>query len=283
MHNREAVFREDLSYGANAAKAKRSATKNLSPRQRPFSPKHSARIAVTALHHQRGWSVVELMVAAALSVIVSSSAVAMLSNTMASNSRIMHSSRLSHDLRASMQLMSRDVRRAGYTEGAMWCLAGNVCLPNANINLPVGSALPLVTTIQAPGGILINDDNDCFTFELDRNQDGSVTDDEHGAYRRSLNGGIGVMQMWTGSGAPDCSSASADWMDISYPRLVDITSFSVDDDLSVEQEVATDLLGNSVTQRVRRIRLQISGAVVNDAQIAEQLESVIDVRNDIML
>ncbi len=232
---------------------------------------------------QGGWSIVEFMIAGFLSMVVSGSAIGVLSNALGSNTKIMQRIQLSHNLRTSMQMMSRDVRRAGYSAGSMWCLANTACLPNVNINLPIDAGLPLLASIDIPGGIQISEDNSCFSFELDRNHDGTVSADEHGAYRRRTVSGVGVIETWLGAGAPDCSSSNTGWSAVTVPTQIDINSFQVDDDLSIEQQVSTDLLGNTTTQKIRRIRLQLQGRLVIDPDMTEQLQDVVDVRNDLLL
>lgn len=233
--------------------------------------------------HQGGWTIPEFMVAALLSIIVSGSAVLVLSNALGSSDLIMQRVQLSHELRNSMQMMTRDVRRAGYTAGSMWCLANTVCLPNVSLDLPVDVALPLLGSIELPEAIQINETNDCFSFELDRDQDGTVSSDEHGAYRRGNVNGVGVLQVWLGNSAPDCAGNSTGWSAITQSSRIDISSFRVDDDLSIEQQVSVDLLGNATSQKIRRIRLQLTGTLVDEPGVSELLEHVVDVRNDILL
>jgi hypothetical protein len=249
-------------------------------------PRYGVTCALPALagsRRQRGWSIAEFMVASLLSIIVSGSAVMVLSNALGSNALIMQRVQLTHELRNSMQMMSRDVRRAGYSAGAMWCLANTVCLPSASIDLPLDVGLPLLGTIDMPQAIQISEANDCFSFELDRNQDGTVSTNEHGAYRRRNAGGIGVMEVWMGASAPDCGSDSPDWAPITLASRIDISNFRVDDDLSIDQQVSVDILGNETNQQIRRIRLQLTGRLVDDPDVTEWLEHVVDVRNDILL
>lgn len=58
---------------------------------------------------------------------------------------------------------------------------------------------------QPPVPIVISEDNDCIVFEFDRNEDGTIKEDEISAYRHEMIGGIGVVALWTGEGGRDCS------------------------------------------------------------------------------
>lgn len=72
---------------------------------------------------RRGFSLVELMIALAAGLIVSTAAVAFLMSSFRSNSEYVQSTKLTQELRSSMDLITRDLRRAGYDENAMGLLA----------------------------------------------------------------------------------------------------------------------------------------------------------------
>ncbi|MEJ8567246.1 hypothetical protein [Elongatibacter sediminis] len=232
---------------------------------------------------QTGATLVEMLVASLLSIVVSSTAIVLISDGLGNNARILEDTRLSNEMRRTMQIMSRDVRRAGYTAAAMWCLANTVCLPDASINLPVDADLPLLGSFDLPAGIQIAESNDCFIFEVDRNRDGTISADEYGAYRSRTVNGARRMEAWTGSTVPDCAADDSAWIGLTSSQLVDIVNFRVDDDQSVQEVVATDLLGNTTNQRLRRVRLVLQGRLRNAPEFQQTLETTIDVRNDILL
>lgn len=232
---------------------------------------------------QRGIALTEVMIAALLSLVVSATAINLISSSMGNHARIIDDTRLANELRHTMQMMARDVRRAGYTSAAMWCLAGTVCVPDASVNLPVGASLPLVGSFELPGGIHVAASGDCFTFETDRDQNGTISPDEYGAYRRRVADGVGVMEVWLGQSAPDCIATDPDWVALTDNERVNVISFQVDDDQSLQEVVSTDLLGNTTSQRIRRVRLRLQAQLVADPDFEQYLETTIDVRNDIML
>ncbi len=67
------------------------------------------------------------MIALALSLIVTSSMVVLMGNSMGSATRIIEMSQLTDELRNSMSMMSRDVRRANYNVNAIYCFANSEC------------------------------------------------------------------------------------------------------------------------------------------------------------
>jgi hypothetical protein len=127
-------------------------------------------------------------------------------------------------------------------------------------------------------------DNDCFTFLLDRDSDDS-TANVAGGFRRVVSGDVGVMEMWTGDAPPDCTEApgAGSWVQVTNPENMDIFVFTVDSNLSYTQEILNDGFGNTLSQKVRKIRMNMQGRLVLDNTIVRRIEDVIAVRNDLLL
>lgn len=240
-------------------------------------------IAAGAGRHQAGASLMELLVGLALSVVVVSSMVALMGNSMGSATRITQMSQLTDELRNTMSMLSRDVRRANYNVNAIYCFANSECGDVDN-----GSA------IQAAD--LAITDNSCIIFGLDRNWDGNASTDPAGAFRRRVvtNGSgqtVGQIEMWVGDGSPTCDLnidstvpeiANDDWLGLTDPGFVDITLFQVDDSAAVgtyEQELGEDE-DSTLIQRVRFVDLQIEGRLNLDNSISRRVADRIKVRND---
>jgi hypothetical protein len=130
-----------------------------------------------------------------------------------------------------------------------------------------------------------DDVNDCFTFQMDRDFDGDSTENDAGGFRRVSVGDVGVLEMWTGGAAPDCTAAagSAGWVEVTNSADVDITGFSIDENLSYTEVVLQDVYGNTLSQKVRKLRMNLQGQLVMDPTIVRRVEDVISVRNDLLL
>ena len=222
---------------------------------------------------------IEAMIALGLSVVVIASMVALMSNSLGTTTRIIEMSQLTDELRNTMSMMSRDVRRANYNANNIYCYGNSDCA-------------------QA-GDIDINNSNDCFTFLLDRESDsaGTVTNDDAGGFRRvtTLNDPIGLIIMWVGDATPtpNCNAAFPPWDDdvdndpdgwmaITDPDLVDITTFTVNDDESFT-ETASGTGGTTATQRARHVQMILEGELILDDSITRRIENSIRVRNDFLL
>jgi hypothetical protein len=72
-------------------------------------------------------------------------------------------------------------------------------------------------------------------------------------------------------------------VEITNPDNMDIFAFTVDDDLSYTEVLLNDSFGNTMSQKVRKIRMNIRGRLVMDPTIVRRIEDVISVRNNLIL
>jgi hypothetical protein len=225
---------------------------------------------------QAGASLMEVLVAMSISLVVTASMIALMANSLNTTNRIIQMTKLTDDMRVALQMMTRDVRRSSYNANSMFCYANDDCASDGAI-----TAAADITLVDLDSDSV----NDCFTFLLDRDHDGDSTEDNAGGFRRVASGGVGVIEMWTGDSAPDCTSAagSAGWVQITNPESMDIFDFSIDDDLSYSQVILDDGAGNTISQRVRKVRMDIQGRLVLDNTISRQMEDIIAIRNDLLL
>ena len=233
----------------------------------------------TVLTHrarQAGATLMEVLVAMSISLVVTASMIALMANSLGTTGRIVKMTKLADDMRVAMQMMTRDVRRSNYNRDAILCYGNEDCATDGTLTA-VGDVN--LVDIDADGA------NECFWFLTDRNLDDYETAAEAGGFRRVPVGGVGVIEMWTGGATPDCSAlpGSGGWVEITNPGDMNITSFVIDDTLSYDDVVLEDINGNTVTQRVRKLRMSVQGQLVVDPTVWRQVEDVISVRNDLIL
>lgn len=219
---------------------------------------------VARVRCQAGVTLIETMIGLALSLIVTASMVALMSNSMGTATRIIQMSQLTDELRNSMSMMTRDVRRANYSANAVYCYANSDC----GID---GSATQSADITVSNGS--------CFTFNLDRNQDGDASTDNAGGFRRVLGNSIGRIEMWIGNSSPDCAVSDANWVAVTDPDFVDVTTLAISDARSFTGTVIEEG-GTVLTQRIREINIQMEGRLILDNSITRRIEGSIRVRND---
>ena len=147
----------------------------------------------------RGFTLIELMVSITLGLIVTGALVAFTVSTVQSNSDNVKMTRLTQDLRTSMNVALREVRRAGYD------------------SISVTKAL----TTSDPSKYLqlkADEGKSCVTYTYDR---GNSTTESRGF---KLNPNTGALQMKVASSVVDCDSATG-WENVSDTNVVQMTKF----------------------------------------------------------
>jgi len=217
----------------------------------------------------QGFTLMEMMIALALSLVVVLTMSRLTVDTFSTGTKTVEMAKLSYELRSTMELLSRDVRRASFTSNAILCFANVDCASDGSVNLP--------------GDVYINADHDCVTYLHDRNEDGDATNDSSGGFRLSSVSGVGVVQTWTGGSAPDCTSTAGEWRAITDPGVIDVFSFQVDDDQSYTEVIDVDAAGNPVRQKIRKIHMLVSARLVRNAAINRTVGNTVLVRNNLVL
>jgi type II secretory pathway pseudopilin PulG len=224
-----------------------------------------------------GFSLVELMVALVAGLLVTTAVVAFALSSMKSNGEYVQSTRLTQELRGTMDLVTRELRRAGYDEYALKYMATGDASPFSRL---------LLANANADGSW------SCVVYSYDR-KDGvpGTRDTSNGEIRgmrwasRNVNGAnVGVMEFAESSGAngvacdgdspdyskyPPACDADSNWCSLSDPRVLDITKFGI---------VDARTLVNGV--QVRDLDVSMIGGVAGKADVSREIRSTIRVRSD---
>lgn len=253
----------------------------------------------TGWKRQQGMTLMELLVAGFISIIASGAMVVLMANTLSTGTKTIKMTQLSEEMRAAMQIMTRELRRANYHSTYVTCFGDTDCLVTEGINAKVSE-------------ININAAEDCFWFWYDRPQRCASppctaaeyaaaqtlisqvgTKDTIAAFRLTTAPDpdgtvIGTIQMTTtGIDAGACPTAG--WVDITNANVVDIQSFEVLDDVP---NFASYTFSSTSTQSVERIGITMSGRLKeNDASLPGFMQAVnapelviqdfVRVRNDV--
>ena len=233
--------------------------------------------AISSIRRQAGVTLMETMIALALSLVVTMAMVILMANSLGTATRVIHMSQLTDELRNAMSMMTRDVRRANYSANSIFCYGNANCGAEGAIAQQVGD-------IQ----VVRDGEWECFTFALDRNSDGDATNDPRSGFRRVPAGEVGVIEMFTGAAgaAPDCTAAPGDdgWIEVTDPAVVNVTALTLNDDESFEREVIESET-SSFMNRQRQLQITLEGQlVVEEARgnvvVQREIGDIIYVRND---
>jgi prepilin peptidase dependent protein B len=223
----------------------------------------------------RGLSLVEVMVALALGLLLVAAVATLLVSHFTEHRRLLAEVRLMQDLRAAADLVTRDLRRAGYRGLAEMTVAsggaGAAANPYAGI-WPEGSPGPVAAAVG-------------YSYSRDDSEDGVASSNEFFGFR--LNTRTHVLEARLGGTAiaPDNGDS---WQPLTDPRAIRITRFAVTHEVH-----SIDLLalctqpacpGGSTTcpprQQVSVVDVEIGAADPHDSTVARQLRTTVRVRND---
>lgn len=245
---------------------------------------------------QRGFTLLELLIAVLVSIIAVTAMLILMGNTLGTTSQTIELSRLTQEMRTGMQVISRELRRANYHNNFLSCYGNSDCLTDLGYT-------GRVREISITNATTANGPSDCFWFWYDRPQycnqasctqaelaalQTAVTGEMVAAFRRDTNAqGIGTLQMTTAlTAAPNCAS-DANWTDITDPNFMDVLSFDVIDAASV----CENLSNGTESQLVERIevvltaRPRVSPSVAtwlqNQAGATRTMRDFIRVRNNV--
>jgi len=220
---------------------------------------------------QAGMTLMETLIALSLSLLVTSAMVALMSNSMGSTSKIILMSQLTDELRNTMSMMSRDVRRANYNPFSLRCYGNSDC--------GVGDS-----SVTFAGDLDVVDfsSNDCLRYFLERPAIGITAPGtlSGGGFRLVESGGIGRIEMWVEAGAPPDDCDGGTWTAVTDPDFVDITEFTVDDDTDEIIETVDEDGGTTLTMRSRQVHIVIEGELRKHPNIKRSIEDEIKVRNN---
>lgn len=239
---------------------------------------HSITHSSVSVRRNSGFSLVELMIALVAGLIVSTALVAFTMSSFKSNSEYVLSTRLTQELRNTLDTSTRDLRRAGYNENALSMLA-------------TGNSSPF-------DKIFISGECVLYTYDRANNAAGSalgVLDQANGEIRglrrKSVTNAagltVGVIEYGESdaTGKPSCTGASATytsfppacnatshWCALSDPSILNITALTLTD--------SHPTAGTQIT--LRDIGVSISGQLVNSnyTSFARTVTSSVRVRSD---
>ena len=211
---------------------------------------------------QRGLSLVELLVGAAIALFIAAAAGTLFAGNLRENRQLLREARLMQDLRTAADIATRDLRRAGYWAGAtdgVWAAGAGGVAANPYVALAPGSAAS---------------DAASFRYSRDTTENNVVDSNEQFGFR--LRNGAIELQLGAGN-----------WQALTDAGTLTITAFDVTptvQDIDLGAFCATPCPAGSATcpphQQVRSLALLISGRLVADPSVTRSLRSTVRVRND---
>ena len=206
---------------------------------------------------QRGLSLIELMIAITVALFIAAAGGSMLVGQLREHRALALEARLTQDLRTAADVITRDLRRAGY-----WGNAGAVAGAN-----PYGAFTP--ETAAA--------DTVSLRYSMDASENNVVNGNEQFGFRLRA----GVIELQLGAG---------NWQALTDAGTLTVTAFSVTptvQDVSLASFCASACSSGSATcpphQQIRSLAVVISARLVSDARVIRTVRSDVRVRADAVI
>jgi prepilin peptidase dependent protein B len=213
---------------------------------------------------QRGMSIVELLVGAAIGLIVVAGAGSVVAANQIEARRIQTEARLMQDLRGAAELVGRDLRRAGHWAGA----ASGVRLGDA---VPALNPHAALAPASGAAGVV------ALSFSSGGADPMTVDDDERFGFR-------------VRNGAIEMQLGARNWQALSDSATLVVTSFSVVprvDEIDLGTFCDRPCAAGSATcpprQQVRSYAIRIAGRASADPSLQRTLQGSVRVRNDVVV
>jgi len=223
---------------------------------------------------QRGLSIVELMVGVAIGLFVVAAATMLVSTQLSDNRRLMLETQVEQDLRASADIITRELRRAGHWAKArdgVW-FADNVAAVRDNPYTLIGKA----------DGTAFADGDASSTVLMSYSRSGDEAD-ETGVIEAAEQLGFrldnGVIQTRLGD---------AGWQALTDGNTLKVTEFTLTMNrqpirLECAKPCPDPLVDCRPTLEVRDLRVLIRGEAANDSNVKRSVDSTVRLRNDAII
>lgn len=217
---------------------------------------------------------VELLVGVAIGLFILAGASALFVGNVTNSRRLLLESRINQDLRATMDLITRDLRRGAYWGNA---LAGTIATGSTSITQTNPYAAVVATPSSTSGQIL-------YSYSRDTVENNTLDNNE--VFGFQLNGG--AIQMCLGGSS---SSVCSNWQTLTNTDILTITAFAITptetmiDIRAACAKPCADTVSTPTCPRVqvRSYNIVLSGTSTTDAAVNRTLSSQVRVRNDAML
>jgi type IV pilus assembly protein PilW len=210
---------------------------------------------------QRGFSLVEVLVGLALGLFIVAVGLTLLASHVQEQRALMLDSRLTQDLRATTDLVARDLRRAGFwgsAEAGVWQRGATRVEANPYAAISPSSAAS---------------DAIAFRFSRDTVENQQVDLNEQFGFRLHK----GVIEMLLGGG----------WQAVSDSGTIVVSEFKVEPrvlEIPLDRLCLTPCPSGSSTcppkQQVRSVAVSITGHPLNDARLLRSVQATVRLRND---
>ncbi len=229
-----------------------------------------------------GMSIVELMVGITIGLFILAGATMVLTTQLGDNRSLLLEAQVQQDMRAAVDLISRDLRRAGY-----WAQSYRQIWPSASAGAPVNpyqDAVPAWTPSAAASAVVTTTDS--LAYFRSTGEEGNLigTDtaqpatNAYSGFRRTTANGIGTIEVQLGQ---------ANWQALTDSAVLNVTAFTMDvAQHNLQLPCGAQCPGPGgcpLVLGVRDVTLTVVAQAVGDAAVKRSLTQHIRLRNDMAI
>lgn len=250
---------------------------------------------LTTMKRQSGLTLIELLIGMLVGLVVLGAATAAFLTSSGAQTDNLNLARLNQDMRAMMDIMTRDIRRSGYV---------------TSDPVTYGAQLRSNPFYAADKDVQVLESGSCITYSYNADSDAppAVDDSEHFGFRLSNNGELEMRS----SGTTNTSCTNGTWETITEPEIqITALSFTLNSNSLNVTSMVTDTDGNGVVDGdtggavadtgndlcdinevcntcvtgqsclyVRSVTISLSGQLRDDPTVRQTITQRIRLRND---
>lgn len=230
---------------------------------------------------QIGFGLIELMVAITIGLIVIGGITSLVVATLRTNTDQYQMTRLTQDLRASMTLITRELKRAGYDEDAIYDFGRGSHTSNNFEDVRLFDD-DNTTELFVEDGIASSGSGGnpatCVIYGWDADGDGAGDAGEYRGFR--LDAANGTLEAKTSGAEADADCNAGNWEALTDPNLIQVDQFEITTVDGLEAPQVKDAAGNTILT-VRELVISLEGSIGDDTSISREMRETVRVRNDI--
>lgn len=239
-----------------------------------------SRQSPSAAGHQRGLTIIELLIGVAVGLMVVAGAVKLMADTLGGNRRLLLEARVNQDLRVAADLIARDLRRSGYWVNATSGIFSTKGTASVTLNPYTDISL---NTETANASVV--------QYQYARDSNNTIEDAERAGLRVSG----GVLQFRNGADG---------WQEVTNPKVITVTNLSIAETSRLTElytfcacltkltctapqfQIVGGTPGTFYASRprltIRQYDVVLAGQSATDPSVVREIRETVRVRNDVM-
>jgi type IV pilus assembly protein PilW len=256
---------------------------------------------------QAGVTLIELMIGLALGLFIVGGVLSVYLAVTQSSRELLDQSRLNQEMSAIMNIMTGDIRRAGY-----WSDAGGnqpETNPFSVFNTTVDDNSTALEVRDASGNVFISAtaSGNCIIYAYDAAQDNSVEATDRLGFRWGGNASDPIMMRTSATTGDSCDEGDGSWEAITDTSSIAVTALTfdlsesqcinasepddvdsdsngtIDDDGEINCYVVVPVVGDGhITTEIRDVQITLTAQLVSDSLVSASMTQTVRVRNDLV-